>query len=253
MNSTEQILQQTLSNWQNWQTGKITLASQPEVLSELIGGKTNHSFLVASGSFKAVVRINAANDSSLGIDRVRERKILQLLQPTGFVPELFFSSGEVLVADYCEGSQWVTADLDDTDNRRAVNHMLKQIQSITVTDLEARNYFNYCTAYINQLDQSLISDSLIEKILLAAAAIDASVWTPVICHHDLVPENIIVTDAGLVLLDWEYAAMGHPALDYIRLYQGDLTLANLPYDRYSINQLEILQRGMDDLWLLVQD
>jgi len=43
-------------------------------------------------------------------------------------------------------------------------------------------------------------------------------WTPVLCHHDLIPENILETDDGLVLLDWEYASLGHPDFDqrYVR-------------------------------------
>ena len=257
----QQILQKALSSWQNWQTGGEVHNRQPEVLHELQDGKTNRSFLVASGSFKAVIRVNAANSVSLGINRDRERKILQLLQTTGFVPKALFASDQVLVTAYCEGRQWTQADLNNADNRRAVNSMLEQIQSIAAPNLKARNYVDYCTDYINQLVESpkLIENSkltespeLIETILSAAAEIDKTVWQPVICHHDLVPENIIVTATGLILLDWEYAAMGHPALDYIRLYKSDLTSTKLAYDRHTIEQLEIVQRGMDDLWSMVQ-
>lgn len=252
----QQILEKALSNWQVWQTGEATLNRQPEVLQELSGGKTNRSFLVASGSFKAVVRVNAANSVSLGINRYREQKILQLLQPTGFVPKVLFTSDQVLVTAYCEGRQWTEADLNNADNRRAVNSMLEQIQSIAAPNLKARNYVDYCTDYINQLGHSpkqVKSPKLIETILSAAAEIDKTVWQPVICHHDLVPENIIVTATGLILLDWEYAAMGHPALDYIRLYKSDLASTNLAYDRHTIEQLATVQNGMDDLWSLVQE
>jgi thiamine kinase len=262
-----QTLHQTLSNWQAWQTDKGAISSQPQVVRELLGGKTNRSFLVASDAFRAVVRVNAANSEDLGIDRDRERKILQRLQPTGYVPKLFFSSDQVLVSDYCEGRQWTQADLAADINRRAVNAMLEQIQSIAVPDLPPRNYVDYCSAYISQLDQSQIDDALVvgalvdgalvdsalvETILSAARAIDNSDWKAVISHHDLVAENIIVSADGLILLDWEYAAMGHPALDYIRLYQSDLRSTNLPYDIETLKQLAIVQRGMDDLWLLVQ-
>ena len=245
----QQILQKALSSWQNWQTGGEVLNRQPEVLHELQDGKTNRSFLVASGSFKAVIRVNAANSVSLGINRDRERKILQLLQTTGFVPKALFASDQVLVTAYCEGRQWTEADLNNANNRCALNFVLEQIQSIAAPDLQTRNYVDYCTDYINQLEES----PLIEKILSAAAEIDKTLWKPVICHHDLVPENIIVTATkDLILLDWEYAAMGHPALDYIRLYKSDLTSTNLAYDGHTIEQLEIVQRGMDDLWSMVQ-
>lgn len=252
MNNTQQILQQTLSNWQHWQTSEIAFAAQPRVVKELVGGKTNRSFLVANGASKAVVRVNAFNSLSLGIDRDRERHILHLLQPTGYVPMVLFSSQKVLVTGYCEGRQWSMADLEVDDNRRALNQMLKHIQSIVVSGLETRNYVDYCAAYIGQIDRSLVSKRQIDIILSAAASIDNSLWTAVICHHDLVPENIIVSAEGLTLLDWEYAALGHPALDYVRLYQSDLTAINLTYEEDSVKQLEIIQQAMDDLWLLVQ-
>lgn len=258
MSNTQQILHQALSNWQGWQTHGAALYSQPQVVRELLGGKTNRSFLVANGAFQAVVRVNASNSSSLGIDRDRERKILQLLQPTGYVPKLLFSSDKVLVTEFCDGRHWTQADLSEVSNRHAVNAMLEQIQSIAVPDLPPRNYVDYCTAYINQLDKSMVDPALVEMILSAAGAIDKSTWPAVICHHDLVAENIIVTADSLVLLDWEYAAMGHPALDYLRLYQSDpestnLSPINRSYDTDSIEQLKVVQRGMDDLWTLVQD
>jgi thiamine kinase len=253
VSKTQQILHQTLSNWQHWQTGRATISSQPQVVRELLGGKTNRSFLVASDTFQAVVRVNASNSLSLGIDRDRERKILQLLQPTDCVPRLLYSSDQVLVTGFCEGRHWTQADLFEVCNRQAVNSMLEKIQSIAVPDLPPRNYVDYCTAYINQLDQSMLDPALVEMTLSAATAVDNSAWPAVICHHDLVPENIIITGDGLVLLDWEYAAMGHPALDYLRLYQNDLRSTNLSYEAESIEQLKVVQRAMDDLWTLLQD
>jgi len=83
-----QLLQQTLANWRQWNTGCDELAAQPTLVRELSGGLTNRSFLVASGDFKAVVRINALNSTDLGVDRQREGLILKLLQPTGAVPKV---------------------------------------------------------------------------------------------------------------------------------------------------------------------
>lgn len=248
MSNPQQLLQQTLSKWQSWQEEGATLCSQPQLICELSGGKTNRSFLVASGDFEAVVRINAVNSHSLGIDRNREQEILQLLQHTGTVPRLFFADDQVMVSSYCKGQHWVNT----AENRRNLNTALAQIQAIAAPDLKKRNYEDYCTAYINQLDQHLVDQGMVEQILSAASALDNSNWTPVISHHDLVPENILVTAQGLKLLDWEYAAMGHPALDYMHLYSTDLIFTNFAYDTDSIEPLKVVQRGMNDLWSLVQ-
>ena len=253
MSNPQQLLQQALSNWQSWQVEGFTLSRQPQPIRELTGGQTNRSFLVASGDFEAVVRINAANSHSLGIDRNREQKILQLLQHTGAVPRLFFNNNQVMVSEYCTGQHWQ----DSAVNRRNLNTVLAQIQAIAVPDLEKRSYVDYCTAYINQLafdaDTGLVDQGMVKAILSAASIIDNSDWNPVICHHDLVAENIIVTPQGLKLLDWEYAALGHPALDYMHLYPTDLIATHLAYDSEIIKQLAMVQRGMNDLWSLVQN
>ena len=252
MNNPQQLLHKALhralSNWQSWQVGEGALTSQPQPVRELSGGKTNHSFLVASGSFEAVVRINAANSESLGIDRQREQIILKLLQPTGTVPKVFFCDSQLLVTSYCGGQHWV----DTPKNRQNLNDALGKIQSVATPNLEKRNYMAYCSAYINQLAQAQRDQQVIESVLSAAEAIDNSDWTPVICHHDLVGENIIITESGPILLDWEYAALGHPALDALRLFKNDLCSIQGAYDTEVIGQLTILQQGMDDLWSLLQ-
>jgi thiamine kinase len=254
-----QLLQQTLANWRQWNTDCGSLNAQPTVLRELIGGQTNRSFLVASGEFKAVVRINAMNGISLGIDRQREALILTLLQPTGAVPKVYLHTDKVLVSAFHEGRPWRDEDSRSAERRTELNQLLQRIQAIEVTSLERRNYVQYCQAYINQLGSAFAIEGLQQTILTAAAAIDAGDWPAVICHHDLVPENILVTEGGPIILDWEYAALGHPALDALRLYGTDrpfqyVDTASDIEKKFgeSLKPLAILLRGMDDLWSLVQ-
>jgi thiamine kinase-like enzyme len=252
-----QLLQQTIANWREWNTGGA-LRAQPTVLRELVGGRTNRSFLVASGEFKAVVRINAVNGASLGIDRQREGLILELLQVTGAVPKVLFQNDNVLVSAFHEGRLWSDEDSRSAEQATALNQLLQRIQKVDVAQLQRRNYVQYCQAYIDQLGSAFAVEGLQQTILTAAAAIDAADWPAVICHHDLVPENILVTAHGLIVIDWEYAALGHPALDALRLYGTDqpsnCVYLGLNAERLDerLKPLAILLRGMDDLWSLVQ-
>ena len=253
-----QLLQQTLANWRQWNTGGSLLSVQPSVLRELVGGRTNRSFLVVSGEFKAVVRINSVNGASLGIDRQREGLILELLQPTGAVPKVLFQSDEVLVSVFHEGRPWSDEDSRSAEQATALNLLLQRVHAVKVPQLQRRNYVQYCQAYIDQLGSAFAIEGLQQTILTAAAAIDAADWPAVICHHDLVPENILVSEDGPIVLDWEYAALGHPALDALRLYGTDQpsNYVQLGLDpeilSESLKPLAILLRGMDDLWSLVQ-
>jgi len=72
----------------------------------------------------------------------------------------------------------------------------------------------------------------------------------VICHHDMVPENIIETDRGLFIIDWEYAALGHPGLDFLRLYGADYIINHQQQE--SLQALLQVKQAMDKLWLAVQ-
>lgn len=43
-----------------------------------------------------------------------------------------------------------------------------------------------------------------------------SEWAVSLVHHDLNPGNLIATETGLVLIDWEYAAPGYAGMDSSR-------------------------------------
>ena len=247
--STQQLLQKTLHNWQQWQTTS-KLDYQPEVIRELVGGRTNKTFLVAADDFQAVVRINSPVSSRLGIDRQREARILGLLQSTGLVPKVYFMNAEVLVSEFIEGECLNSKSLKSTHIMESLSAALRLVQLVKMPDESPRNYLEYCQNYLAQLNDDIVSSSVKAEIEVAALELDNEDWQPVICHHDLVPENIIVNERGLFIIDWEYAALGHPRLDFIRLYDGDYGLAG--QQEGAMASLFKVKQAMDELWLAVQ-
>ena len=103
LNGGENLLHQTLSEWRRWE---VCLPGKPSLVKPLSGGITNLSYLVESGSRRAVVRVNTPHSKVLGIDRQREETLLRLLQPTGYVPKLLYVTGEVLVTEFVDGRVW---------------------------------------------------------------------------------------------------------------------------------------------------
>lgn len=211
----------------------------PTVRSELLGGRTNRSFLVERDGYKAVVRINAAHSASLGIDRNLEIQILQLLQPLGCVPAITYADAGSLVTRFVEGEHRQIRPV----TAQPVLDLLRKIQRVTVPDTAPRfSYLRHCTSYADQIVPSGNSDTqLIRESLELARNVDNADWQPVICHHDLVPENILWTANGPVLLDWEYAAFGHPDIDRTRLFTS-------AEDSRSTSTLHRLINHMDSLW-----
>jgi len=254
LSHTEDKLQKALADWQSWEVAclgnsgwKAPLTKKPVVIQELLSGKTNRSFLVETTYGQVVVRINAENSRSLGIDRQREAKIISQIQSIGCVPKTLFISEQVLVSEYISGRCWVVDDLKSTVKLKTISDLLSKIQEVELPpQVTQRNYVEYCQNYIKQLPISVqqSESTFINELNSAAEAIDQAAWKPVINHHDLIPENIIESEQGVFLLDWEYAAYGHPDIDFVRLYSDK-------YPSPLIEELLTLQKGIDKLWSLL--
>lgn len=250
-NRTRKLLQQTLSDWQQWSIDvEQTLTEPPELIRALLGGRSNETFLVASGGFKAVVRVNSPISEALGIDRQREAQILNLLAPSGVSPNIFYITDEVLVSEYIEGQQLTHQSLKNTATMEAVSVALRAIQAVTMPGGVPRNYQQYCRNYLDQLGDDCVSPLVKQEIETIASAVDNSDWQPVICHHDMVPQNIIENARGVTIIDWEYAALGHPDLDFMRLFGADFSATG--GQENILQPLFKVQQAMDKLWLAVQ-
>jgi len=245
---TAQILDNTLSRWQQWDIGiEDSLAEPPKVIQQLLGGLTNQTFLAASGDFRAAVRVNAANTGFLGIDRDREQLLLKTLQSSGCVPKLLYADRDAQVTELIRGRHLTVKDLADKDIQYRLETCINRIQSYSVKNMTPRNYLSYIHLYSDQLTHF----PGLAEIEDAATTIDNSHWVPAIGHHDLILENVIYDGQKMYFIDWEYAHLGHPLIDHIKLF-GREYCANKA-DIQTINALETLQRGIEKLWYAVQD
>ena len=245
---TANILEAAIDNWRHWDTGKDSrISGPPKVDKQLVGGLTNEAFLVASGDLRAVVRVNSATTDALGISREREHRLLTVLQPSGCVPRLLFSDSEVQVTKLIEGRHLTRDDLKDRVILDHLENCIERIQSYSVDCMTKRNYKSYINLYSDQVPNF---DGLSE-IESAASLIDMGEWEPVISHHDLILENIIWSNQGMFLIDWEYAHLGHPLIDHVKLF-GRRYCDNKS-DIQTIDALDTLQSGITKLWYALQE
>ena len=245
---TANILDAAIDQWRHWDTGpESRMSSRPKVDKQLIGGLTNEAFLVASGDLRAVVRVNSATTDALGISREREHRLLTVLQPSGCVPRLLFSESEVQVTQLIEGRHLTRGDLNDRVIQDHLENCIERIQSYSVDYMTKRNYKNYINLYSDQVPNF---DGLLE-IESAASLIDIGEWEPVISHHDLILENIIWNNQGMFFIDWEYAHLGHPLIDHVKLF-GRRYCDNKS-DIQTIDVLDTLQSGITKLWYALQE
>ena len=221
------------------------------MVGELYGGLTNRSYLVSYDQQRAVVRINADNSAELGIDRQLEMDIVARLQHCQVSPQQLHSTAQVSVTRFVEGRGWSKKDLRSPDQRQRMAAVIDRYQQVSPPASVTRFcYRPYLQAYADQLSTQTRQQygQFIDAVLEAAAAVDAQDWQPVLCHHDLNAENIIDSEQGLVVLDWEYANWGHPDIDLLTLrYEVDP-----PFSVPGQEQLSLIVRGLKELWHLLQ-
>ncbi len=249
-NNCPPLLEQALNSWRHWTPAPD---EKPRLLSRITGGETNLSFLVIYGrrgkDCRAVVRINAVDARTLGIDRQREARVLAVAARAGLAPAVLHLDPEYrfMVSDYIDGRIWLANDFGDPVNRRRLETLIQRVQSLQL-DLPRFDYLIHIDQYwqkareINPGKTAMLEPEY-RVFVQFLADFQHQNWQPVICHHDLIPGNLIENNDQLYLLDWEYAAAGHPAIDRIRV---GLPIASSPQPVYS------LVYWLDHLWHLAQ-
>lgn len=239
------LANQALNEWRRWQA---PFQTQPEIVDQLEGGLTNATFLIESDAQRAVLRINNPEAHKLGVNRQTEIIILEKLQSTGLVPKLYFANSSYLVCEYING---VALDDDKATNpvvKKQIEQAIDVIQKQDFTDLAVRNYESYLREYCNQISPNYLHETTRQSLLQIARDIDAQNWQPVLCHHDLIPENIIMDARGLIFIDWEYASLGHPQFDYLRLINSH-HIMDIPANMCGF---QALQATLIHLWYAIR-
>ncbi|WP_027330578.1 choline/ethanolamine kinase family protein [Marinimicrobium agarilyticum] len=210
-------LEQALDTWPDWGMG---LKDRPRVIAPVPGGRTNRSYqLHAPGlPYELLLRLNNPRGESLGIQREHEERILETVAAAGITRGAGYWS-----PDYCftvfrhiDARTWNASDLENPYQRRRLLEMLARVHQLE-PETPRRRYQDYLSHYWHQLEAA----GAIEQKLAQGwndfwprlVAFDRSGWEPVLTHHDLIPENILESDERLYLIDWEYAAVGHPDID----------------------------------------
>lgn len=190
----------------------------------LEGGITNRNFRVRFGEGEYVVRLHGRDTELLGIDREAERVACEAAAGLGIAPQLAASFDGGLVTRYVSCAPLDTADIaaraeEIATALRAFHDCPVSLPVVfSVPDL-LDSYAAVVTARGGRLPELYAeARELAGKI---AAALPAT--RPAPCHNDLLPGNLLREREGdrIMIVDWEYAGMGHPCFDL-----GNLSVNN---------------------------
>jgi thiamine kinase-like enzyme len=195
------------------QTELAPLRGEPR---ELEGGITNRNFRVTLGEREYVARLPGRDTDLLGIDRAAERLANDAAARLGLAPGVVAALEQCLVTEYVACSPLSAAEV--SGEVEAIAAALRTFHDsdvllparFDVPDLLER-YAAIVRARGGELPAAYAEASA--AAVRIAAALSRSEPRP--CHNDLLAANLIRAraDDRLLIVDWEYAAMGDPRFD----------------------------------------
>jgi len=233
-------LVRALQTYPDWGIGS---RCEPTVVKMLNAGLTNRCYLLQAGARRYVLRLNAGNEQTLGLDRVNEQWVLGYAAAVGIGAPVVYCSPEkgLLVTRYLDGRHWSLAEAGASHNIMRLAVLLKRVHELP--DVSKRlapaelmtGYLREIEAYSVALPEAFYV--LYPKLLKLVAQMDRETSALRLCHNDPVRHNLIVTEDQLFLIDWEYAAMGDPLFDLAAAAH------NLEFNQQQAQQLLLAYTG----------
>jgi thiamine kinase-like enzyme len=192
--------------------------------SPLEGGITNRNFKVVFGGEPYVLRLHGKETELLGISREAERQANEAAAQLGIAPPVagVFEGG--LVTRYLE-----CAPLEPRELAARVEEVGRALRAFhdSATELEARFWVpDLLSDYARiALERGAVLPEGYGQAQRIAGEIGAALGEQALrpCHNDLLPGNLLREreEDRIMIVDWEYAGMGHPWFDL-----GNLSVNN---------------------------
>jgi aminoglycoside phosphotransferase (APT) family kinase protein len=235
------------------------------VLRRLGAGPVADSWLVGHGQQRLVVRQDRPCAARIGLDRDQEFRALREAHRHGLAPEplLLDSDPDILLTRFVPGEAWLDRD---GATRAGVwarfGALLRRVHGLapgTVPRFEAADVFEGYARAAGSAEARALAQDLAAR---AKGLYRDAPW--VLCHHDPHLGNVI-GEPG-VLIDWEYAALGHPLFDLAFVIEyhaldGQAESALLagwagedpPVSLRPLGDFRAFVAGVNDLWVLAID
>jgi thiamine kinase-like enzyme len=190
----------------------------------LEGGITNRNFRARLGGEDYVIRRHGKDTSVLGIDRAAERLASEAAAGLGIAPQVVASFADGLVTRFID-----CAPIDPGGVAERAGEIALALRAFHQSGVQLPARFwvpDLLEEYARIVVRGgrVLPPAYAETVAVArriAAAVPLDVLRP--CHNDLLPGNIIraLDGGGTMIVDWEYAGMGHPYFDL-----GNLSVNN---------------------------
>jgi thiamine kinase-like enzyme len=197
------------------------LEGEPQPLA---GGITNRNFRARFGGSDYMIRRHGKDTGLLGIDREAERMASEAAARLEIAPEVVAALPDGLVARFVSCRQ---ASAEEIAGR--VSEIALALRSFHDSGLQLPVRFWVPDLLSDYARIAAERGAALPRAYATAVAVGSRIAEamplslPQPCHDDLLPGNIIRAHDGgrIMIVDWEYAGMGHPYFDL-----GNLSINN---------------------------
>jgi thiamine kinase-like enzyme len=196
-------------------------AGAPVALS---GGITNHNFRVTLGRSDYVIRLHGRNTDLLHIDRQAERLASDTAAGLGIAPAVVAAFENCLVTRFVACEPLSPREIAGRAEEIACAlRSFHDSRAVLATRFWVPELLQDYALEVRERGRRLPDAYSAALAVVARIAGALAPWRPRPCHNDLLAGNIIRScDGGrLLIVDWEYAGMGHPCFDL-----GNLSVNN---------------------------
>jgi thiamine kinase len=210
------------------------------LVEQLADGPTNASYLVERDAERWILRVDKTEARVLGLDRANERIVCEAIAAAGLTPPYrYFEGAEgVSLRPFIAGRSLRRDDLLEPRTLQRLADVLRRLHRLPPVGV-GFDVAGAVRRYATQLATPQAA-ALAGQATGLLAEIGHYSRSPALCHNDLVAENMVQTAQGdLLLIDWEYAALGDPTFDLavvVRHHELDPPLSQVLIEAY-------LQRG----------
>lgn len=175
------------------------------------GGRTNENFRVVASGCRYFARLGVDLPHH-GIRRANEILCHRRAAAVGVAPEVIHGADGIMVTEFVDGRTLVQGEPVDDATLTRLAAVLRRLESAETGDLPVFDPVAVCRRDLDALPPSTLSVDRRARAgsILAEAP---SLASRSLIHADLIPENVIVAADRVVLVDWEYAGRGDPAVD----------------------------------------
>jgi thiamine kinase-like enzyme len=181
----------------------------------LEGGITNRNFRIAFGDRDCVVRLPGKDTALLGISREAERLANEAAARIGLAPGVLAAEPDCLVTEFIAGQAMSTDQVreDPTPFGRALRAVHDAGVALPAT-FWVPDLLQAYAMTVRERGGALPDGYQRAQEIAANIAEVMPLADPVPCHNDLLSGNVLAPDrGGVMLVDWEYAGMGHRGFD----------------------------------------